>query len=325
MADEIDRNLYRIEIPLPRNPLKSINSYVIKGPERNLIIDTGLNREECKRALLDGLAEIGVDLNHTDFFITHLHADHLALVATIATGMSKIYLNPPDAERLVSFFNRTNLANYARLEGFPEEQIEEALDNHPGFKHGIDHIPAFEPCREGDTISVGDYRLICLETPGHSFGHMCLYEPAKKYLIAGDHILGDITPNIQCWFADWDPLATYLASLDKTYALDIELVLPGHRRVFRNCRARIEELRRHHEERVREVLTILRDGPQTAYQVASRMTWDIDCESWDLFPVSQKWFAVGEAIAHLKYLVGTGRVRGETAAKIGVIVYTTVS
>ena len=80
MVEEIDRNFFKIEIPLPDSPLKSINSYVIKGAEKNLVIDTGLNREECKRAMLNGLNELGIDLNHTDFFITHLHADHLALV-----------------------------------------------------------------------------------------------------------------------------------------------------------------------------------------------------------------------------------------------------
>ncbi len=39
------------------------------------------------------------------------------------------------------------------------------------------------------------------------------------------------------------------------------------------------------------------------------MSWDIDCESWELFPVAQKWFATGEALAHLRYLEGEGRIR----------------
>jgi hypothetical protein len=41
------------------------------------------------------------------------------------------------------------------------------------------------------------------------------------------------------------------------------------------------------------------------------MTWDITYDSWDLFPVSQKWFATGEAISHLKYLEEKGAVRKE--------------
>ena len=64
----------------------------------------------------------------------------------------------------------------------------------------------------------------------------------KKILISGDHILSDITPNIQCWSDQEDPLKNYLASLDKVYQLDVDLVLPGHRRVFKNFRERISEL-----------------------------------------------------------------------------------
>lgn len=41
MIEEILTNLYKIEIPLPKSPLKALNSYVIKDTERNLIIDTG--------------------------------------------------------------------------------------------------------------------------------------------------------------------------------------------------------------------------------------------------------------------------------------------
>jgi hypothetical protein len=41
------------------------------------------------------------------------------------------------------------------------------------------------------------------------------------------------------------------------------------------------------------------------------MTWDLSYDSWDLFPVAQKWFAAGEALAHLKYLETRGIVRRE--------------
>jgi hypothetical protein len=39
------------------------------------------------------------------------------------------------------------------------------------------------------------------------------------------------------------------------------------------------------------------------------MSWDNIYDSWDLFPVPQKWFATGEAISHLKYLEEEGIVR----------------
>ncbi|MGW8321274.1 MAG: MBL fold metallo-hydrolase, partial [Thermodesulfobacteriota bacterium] len=93
----IQDRLWRIEVPLPGNPLKSINSYVIKSRPRNLIIDTGLDRQECLDAILGGLDEAGVDLDETDFFITHMHADHSALVPKLVRDGSKICFNRPDA------------------------------------------------------------------------------------------------------------------------------------------------------------------------------------------------------------------------------------
>jgi glyoxylase-like metal-dependent hydrolase (beta-lactamase superfamily II) len=137
---------------------------------------------------------------------------------------------------------------------------------------------------------------------------MCLYEPVGKILVCGDHILGDITPNIQCWSGQENPLKSYLKSLDRVYELKVDLALPGHRSLIRNCRERIAELKRHHQERADEVLAILGKDAKHAYQVASEMTWDIDCESWERFPVAQKWFATGEAIAHLIYLEEKGMI-----------------
>ncbi len=84
MIEEIVPNLYRAEIPLPRSPLKWLNSYIVKGGDRFLIIDTGFNRQECLDAMNASLQKLGVDLNKTDFFITHLHADHMGLVGTLA-------------------------------------------------------------------------------------------------------------------------------------------------------------------------------------------------------------------------------------------------
>ena len=70
MSEEILPGLYRIKVPLPGSPLKATNSYVMKGTERSLIIDTGWNREDCMRALVSGLKKCGVDLRQADFFIT---------------------------------------------------------------------------------------------------------------------------------------------------------------------------------------------------------------------------------------------------------------
>ena len=311
MIEEILTNLYKIEIPLPKSPLKTLNSYVIKNTERNLIIDTGWNQEECMNAMQSGLRELGVDIRKTDFFITHLHADHFGLVSNLITDTSTIYFNQPDADRFRSGIHLDDFVSFARLNGYPENELQAALRSHPGLKFRSKEDLVFHILKEGDTINIGDYAFRCVETPGHTMGHMCLYEPNKKIFVAGDHILNDITPNIQLWSDEWNPLKEYLASLEKVYGLDIELVLPGHRSIFRNCKERIQELKHHHEKRFDEIISILEKGSKNAFRVASQVSWDIIYDSWDLFPVLQKWFAIGEAIAHLKYLEEKGIIRRE--------------
>ena len=311
MIEEILANLYRIEIPLPKNPLKALNSYVIRNTGRNLIVDTGWDQKECMDAMQAGLGALGVDLRKTDFFITHIHADHLGLLSRLATETSTIYFNQPEAERIKSVNRWNDFVDFARMNGFPEDELQAALHSHPGYKYGLKGDLPFRIVKEGDTISIGDFVFKCVETPGHTMGHMCLYESNKKIFVAGDHILNDITPNIQLWSDGWDPLKEYLASLDKVYELDIELVLPGHRSIFRNCKERIQELKDHHQKRFDEIISILEKVRKNAFQVASQMSWDVIYEAWDTFPVSQKWFATGEAIAHLKYLEGRERTRRE--------------
>jgi glyoxylase-like metal-dependent hydrolase (beta-lactamase superfamily II) len=272
------------------------------GSKRNVIIDTGLNRKECLDTMQTGLHELHVDLGETDFFITHLHADHFGLVSRLATATSKIYFNHPDAEILKVWGRWEAMILYAGQNGFPKDALNAALKSHPAYKFHSEVIPELSILKENDTITLGDYLFQCIVTPGHTRGHTCLYEPTKKILISGDHILNDITPTIQCWSDQDNPLKNYLTSLNKVYKLDVALVLPGHRRLFRNHRERIAELKKHHRNRAKEVLQILNKGPMNAFQVASEMTWDITYESWEQFPVTQKWFATGEAIAHLRYL-----------------------
>ncbi|MCF8066287.1 MAG: MBL fold metallo-hydrolase, partial [Desulfarculaceae bacterium] len=191
---------------------------------------------------------------------------------------------------------------------FPREELVAALENHPGYKYASEWVPELSLINDGDHLSVGDYNFTCLVTPGHTLGHTCLWEEQRGILVAGDHILGDITPNIQCWKDDYDPLASYLDSLERVSKLPVRLTLPGHRSLVADCTERIKELAEHHHHRLAEIIGILGTGSYNAYQTAARMSWDIRCDTWEEFPVAQKWFATGEAMAHLRYLENKGDV-----------------
>jgi Zn-dependent hydrolases, including glyoxylases len=153
MTEQILLNLYKIEVPLPQNPLQAINSYVIKDQGQSLIIDTGQNREECMNILSSGLNELDVDLKRADFFITHFHSDHLGLISSLATDTSTIYFNQPDVAIISSTNHWEKNYNFARINGFPEDELQRVIKNHPGKKYSSRGRLDFHILKEGDTIS----------------------------------------------------------------------------------------------------------------------------------------------------------------------------
>lgn len=312
--NEILPNLYRIKVPLPQNPLGFINSYVIKGKERSLIIDTGMNRKECKSVMFDGLNKLDIDLDKADVFITHFHEDHIGLVPYLITDTLTVQLSKVEADMIAQYLSQESVSpwwvrhsDFIRMRGFPEDELKNIAQSHPDSGYEIRGRLNLRTLKEHDTIEAGNYSFQCIETPGHSPGHICLYEPERRIFVSGDHLLGDITPNIALWSDDVNPLKDYLASLKKIQNLDVEVVLPGHGATFRNFGARIKEINNHHQKRADEVICIMRKGTQNAFDIASQMTWDFH-EPWDRFPASQKWFACGEALAHLKYLEEEGKI-----------------
>ena len=317
MIEEIVPNLYRTEIPLRGSPLKWLNSYIVKGGDRFLIIDTGFNREECLEMMNASLQKLGVHLNKTDIFITHLHVDHIGLAGRLLQDSCKVYFNEQEAQMIKSSHINWNyywqqIVDVYVANGFANDSAQTSMKSHPAHKDGLNRKISFTVVKEGDMIDIGDFHFRCVATPGHSPGHMSLYEANKKILVAGDHILFDITPNIAYWVQMEDALGQYLASLEKVNDLDVKLVLTGHRRLVHDFKRRVKELQEHHHARLNEVLIALGDGEKDVLQIAPYIKWDMTAETWEEFPPMQKWFAFGETMAHVRYLEASGRVRRRT-------------
>ena len=314
MYTHIEDNIYTIPVPLPNNPLRQLNSYVIKGEGRNLVIDTGFKLEECRKALCDGLEELGVDMNCTDIFLTHLHSDHSGLAAELATQSSKIYISRADGELLtLSLTQGLGRVEEYRSYGFSEKELENFWEN-PSMKYRQESPFNFTYVADGDVLTYGGRRLEVIFTPGHTPGHVCLYDRANKVMFLGDHVLFNITPNITTWPFFEDPLGHYVHSLMDISIYDVRLPLPAHRGVNGTMAKRIGTIIEHHGARIREILDILTERPGlTPYDLSGMMTWRMHgkTNSWADFPLNQKWFAVGETAAHLDYLLKRGRVRRE--------------
>ena len=307
MITEVYPNIFKNEIPLPKNPLKAINSYIIISKNRNLMIDTGFNTAECQTELMKGLDELNIDLEKTDLLITHMHTDHSGLAPFLKKqGVQEIYFSQVDGD----LFNKTSQRDsfYHTLNQIFGLENENSSSFGKEFGTRLTEPLEFTPLVEGNEIVLGDYCFEVVDIPGHTPGHIGLYERKHRLFFGGDHILDKITPNITFWGFEQDTLATYINSLNKVYEFEIDYLFTAHRKIIRNHQTRIIELLSHHEERLKEIITILRDGHKTASEMAASMHWDLNHKRWEDFPYSQKWFASGEALSHLEHLVHIGLV-----------------
>ena len=98
MFEKIHSNpdIYKIPVFLPNNPLKILNSYVIKTPQGNLVMDTGFRQPECLEALTEGLKDLEIDMDNTTLFLSHLHSDHVGLTNDIITDKTRVLINEKD-------------------------------------------------------------------------------------------------------------------------------------------------------------------------------------------------------------------------------------
>ena len=321
MHSHITGNIYRIDVPLPKSPLRNLNAYLVKGKDRNLLIDTGYRREECRAALTEGLRELDVSMEDTDIFLTHMHSDHSGLAMDMAGRGTRIFISREDGERLRNLYTLASrdLQRLSLHQGGVPVPIAQLVMVSPLIDYGCKNFTDFSPVEAGDKLEYGGHTLTALAVPGHSPGQLCLYDERSAAMFLGDHVLFDITPNITCWNDFDDSLGAYVRSLIYLRGFDVQFPMPGHRGVSCGMAERIDTIIEHHAARIREVLALLTgEAPTTAYDMAGRMSWNMR-GGWDSFPPSQKWFATGETIAHLDYL--TARDEVERTCRDGVFYY----
>ena len=312
--ENITDTIVQLKVPMSRNPLGKTFSYLLK--ESRTLIDTGVPTEEAYTGLHDQLEPHG--LKPTDIeriIITHLHNDHIGLAQRLRDDGVEIWAGEAAKERqemMVKEWDNLyeNTLNELALFG-GQEYKHNITRNRYVFKSDVKPMQIDRYLADGEKFTLGDLDLEVIWTPGHSYEHICLLNQKNRILFSGDHVLPKITSHVALYsYRNHDPLGEYLSSLDKVQNLDVDTILPGHEWVFNDLKPRVQQLKVHHRNRLDEMKETLEDGPQTVYDVGSKVHWD--SRPWPKMTFWTKRMAATETFAHLFYLEKSGEVKRET-------------
>ncbi len=314
---EIAQGIHLLVVPLPVSHLDSLNCYLVAGKEGWLMVDTGWYTSQSLQRLEAGLRRLGLGFaDIATIVVTHVHPDHFGLAGKIKQLSPRTRLLAHRWEwaliesRYIKFADlQRQMGALLRRHGVPESRLPAMEAASLPVMEFVTVTMPDEPLYGGETIHTGIYDLEVIWTPGHSSGHVCLYEPTNRLLFSGDHILPQITPNVSYHVQSGDnPLGDFLYALQKLRNLPVDRILPAHQQVFSNLPARINEILEHHDRRKEEILRLLQHQSRAAYDISSQVSWDIPALGWDDYPPQLQRIAITETIAHLEYMRWEGRV-----------------
>jgi glyoxylase-like metal-dependent hydrolase (beta-lactamase superfamily II) len=318
---KIGEGIYRIQIPLLDDVdslLSFVNVYLIEGTQGWLLIDTGWYSPKTQAVMQTALKSL--QLSFTDIrtiVITHSHPDHFGMAGRIKhlSPKTEMLMHPWESalieSRYIKFSEpQEKMSALLESHGVPPAQLN-ALES--AFMPALEFVTVTLPDHilySGEIIHTGIYDLETIWTPGHSSGHICLYEPKNQFLFSGDHILPSISPNISYHILSGDnPLGDYFYALGKLMNLPVAQVHPGHEYPFADLKGRVNALLKHHLERENEIQKIIGRRSCTSYEVATRINWEVPDITWDQFPPMEKRLAVTETIAHTEHLRWEGKLK----------------
>lgn len=328
---EIIPGIYQLKLPVPapNDQLDHVNVYLAGGDGDWLLIDTGWNTSKAFNVLERQLEEVGLGFEDiTRIVITHLHIDHYGLAGRLKeVSRAKVAMHRVERDFVDSRYMNmdellTEIARWLYLHGVPGEELPHLQRASLGVRKFAAPVLPDIVLEGGEYISAGPFNFKVLWTPGHSAGHICLYEPVKRILLSGDHILPTIFPNVGLHPQSGDnPLVDYLNSLKAIERLEVDITLPGHEGIFTDLGHRIGELYQHLEERKEAILGVLKEGEKTAYEISYRIPWIVNgvyCSFDDLLAFDKR-LAVMSSLAHLEPLRTRGEV--ERSVKGGIFFY----
>jgi glyoxylase-like metal-dependent hydrolase (beta-lactamase superfamily II) len=305
--------VYRLRLPLPWPGVPHCNAWAVKGGDGFVLFDTGMHQPDSLANLERALGMCGLALEETRLIVcTHAHSDHCGQAPVIAERAGcEIWMHP--SHKLLNEMVEDPQAVFARrLEvarqsGVPAEPLQRYAKERKPSETGFAGV--IEPARDlltGVTVAtdLGDWTAF--ETPGHSPSHVCLFQPERRLLISGDHLLGRISLYFEYGNSP-DPVGEFLHSLDVVQRLGARLCLAGHGRTFTDVHAHIEGNRSLVHERLDKVAAALALGPLSAFEIVTHVYGD------SLSEQNAQWL-LSETLSYLTHLQALGQaelVQGE--------------
>lgn len=320
--------VFWLRMPLPF-ALDHINLWLLEDRQGWTLVDcgyaSGKTRDLWERIFASELAAMTQrrPFQATRVLATHFHPDHVGLAHWLCQRFG-VDLWISQAEYLTAQALRENAAGYTpedllgmyRRNGLSAEHLQKMALSGNRYRQAVPEFPrSYRRLVDGDEIEAGGRRWRVIMGYGHSPEHAALYCAQLGVLIAGDMLLPKISTNVSVWSRDpeGNPLQQFLDSLKRYAALPFDtLVLPSHGLPFRGLRERAEQLEEHHRQRF-AALAEACERPRSAFEViATLFQRELDTH--------QMFFAMGEAMAHLHYLLYRGALRRQIGAD-GVIRY----
>ena len=301
--------VYRLRLPLPWPGVPHCNAWAVRAGDGFVLFDTGMDQPDSMANLERALAMCNLRLEEVRLVVcTHAHSDHCGQAARIVEQVGcELWMHPShelmnrmveDPEAVLA-----RRLEVARQSGVPEEPLRRYAAERGKPESGI--VGPIAPDRDliaGVTVAtdLGDW--VTCETPGHSPSHVCLFQPERRLLISGDHLLGRISLFFDFGYSP-DPVGEFIHSLDVVEALDARLCLPGHGRTFTDVHAHIEGNRELVSEHLAKIVAVIDAGePLTAFEILPRV------HGPDLSPMTAQWLLT-ETLAMLLHLEVTHRAR----------------
>jgi glyoxylase-like metal-dependent hydrolase (beta-lactamase superfamily II) len=307
-GERVVPGVWRLRLPLPWPGVPHCNAWAVAAGDGIVLFDTGMHEPGSVGHLERALDMCNLRLEHVRLLVcTHAHSDHYGQAATIVERAGCELWMHPNHEHMTLAAQDPDAALARRLEvarqsGVPEEPLRRYAQQRKGQGFGIAAmVEPDRPLLPGVEIDTDLGRWTVHETPGHAPSHVCLFQPDRRLLISGDHLLGRISVYFDYGWTP-DPAGEFLSSLDRVQELDARLCLPGHGRTFADVRAHIEANRRLVGERVATVLDALGDGPATAFELVPRVYGE------SVTPANANWW-LSETLCYLTHLEATGRAR----------------